>query len=1521
MKGGTERRGERGIALLMVILTLSALLLIGVPFYLSMVGFCKTGTASRRDEVTETGAYGSVKWAVDALAQSDAVRNGEAVTDYGGTGILNQDDLPGALKNGAPLLSGVKVEDESGRIDVNSLTITLVKHLLGKDSATQAAYKIMLWPIRPVGDEDWTAAPQAPRQCYRPFRTPAQVREIANVVDIDKDPPVPPGAGYLSRDEYLGIRDCLRVDYERLKTDRWFKAALLLKNAAQNDTQIQVVFSPHLNAGTLVRIRDADTGSYEYNFCTGVSCSADDAAAGRMKVSLLFGLRQSYTGRTTCIEVPERVPVNVNTASYKVLKAVLWGIMGKLEGTVYTVTEEEAERIAADIVARRRSVPFSADRFMEYDIADLIDDLSNPETAAMKAALIRLHALNPYDARLVASTVGFRFSSERTFRITGLSCYVNPHSRLETGRGTVEYVVNVYPCREGGESAWGSSTQYAFLRDLMLRGRGLITGPNPLAALDMGVVSLADFGTKDGIRDFEENETGAVPYVAPAPLQAWWNRGWNERTTLIVHLWPSTRGAVLNGDPGLGFYTVGSQKNTGTAGVFGVSSADAWKNDLVPEGVALGTDTTEKDYLEYELRGGGGDKVKRDPAWNNVVYEGFSFECWMKPGEGWDALHRYYLFDIARTAAEEPDPVAREYQNRVSFFYDGTTSELVLRVADTSIKQEFAEWRQKAAFDAGKWYHLKAVIRGGGSPGYDVSTAYKLAVFVDGKPCWKLDPADGDDKVCRGGLRPGAELDQALGVADVVIQVDDGSDFPAGGGVVQVGRERIEYAHRAGNTLTGCIRGCRGTTAVSHPAGTRVVLFGYSCNLVDIPLMKGGGTLVDTLKNDPDMPSVIVTPTDNPPDGKADFVFQEGDASITLPAPYNIADFPDRGFLEIESGASRAVVYYVKAGNTLSFLDWDEIQTAEEQGGDLQFPPTDTVPGAEDITFTVISIRVSDTTNYPDADACDGLRGYIQIDDEWFQYGRDECTAGKYVYNGEHYFIGTTNLRRSAGMGGPPAAHAAPAKVIPVFRVDDANAAPMVSNGIDLGEKVSIVDVNNADMSVEDSKEEMTINYSGSEGGRHWLAFTDNVAHRYNVEAGTRILKFPSGEMPALLSGTIVVGNSRSCADPLEGEIDEVAFHRSGYGTAVVLDIDGSGEITEADAVTAASPRYIEITRTPTAANQQGGADFRPAGLLRMNGEVFAYVFDSAPAGRYKLRLIGRELFKTRPALHRVYDTVFILEGIPCTVVPAGETLTPETPLITVVSTAGFPPRGFLRIDDEIIGYTYKDVSLLGKPYFGMEASPGLQKKGVWRGRFGTQPASHGEYTLVRLFYARYPDYTPLTFDAGGNVTKRWDPSCGVYVRKVFCRENTVFGLPDSDSSADKNADLSVGVSVRDAGGARNPLPPCLRVRILAASGRNPDWTKDPPSPADFTDDIQEFIVNPGEGGVTPKTFDFKARKAERLELRVFFEYLPGVWSPASDPAIRDPSGVGCLNWKLRPGLDSLTLRLRGKNVIYEVHK
>lgn len=95
--------------------------------------------------------------------------------------------------------------------------------------------------------------------------------------------------------------------------------------------------------------------------------------------------------------------------------------------------------------------------------------------------------------------------------------------------------------------------------------------------------------------------------------------------------------------------------------------------------------------------------------------------------------------------------------------------------------------------------------------------------------------ATGCDLVIEGIAFDGAEaeriplgsgsmtLNGSIGDSDTSIAVNNGGTYLASSGLVKIDNEWIAYAGRSGDTITGCIRGVRGTIAASHMSATAVI--------------------------------------------------------------------------------------------------------------------------------------------------------------------------------------------------------------------------------------------------------------------------------------------------------------------------------------------------------------------------------------------------------------------------------------------------------------------------------------------------------------------------------------------------------------------------------------------------------------------------------------------------------------------------------------------------------------------------
>lgn len=66
------------------------------------------------------------------------------------------------------------------------------------------------------------------------------------------------------------------------------------------------------------------------------------------------------------------------------------------------------------------------------------------------------------------------------------------------------------------------------------------------------------------------------------------------------------------------------------------------------------------------------------------------------------------------------------------------------------------------------------------------------------------------------------KLAAAMTAAQTTISVSDGTDLDAADGHIRIGDEVISYTTKTGNQLTGCVRGCFGTSAATHNQDDKV---------------------------------------------------------------------------------------------------------------------------------------------------------------------------------------------------------------------------------------------------------------------------------------------------------------------------------------------------------------------------------------------------------------------------------------------------------------------------------------------------------------------------------------------------------------------------------------------------------------------------------------------------------------------------------------------------------------------------
>ena len=66
------------------------------------------------------------------------------------------------------------------------------------------------------------------------------------------------------------------------------------------------------------------------------------------------------------------------------------------------------------------------------------------------------------------------------------------------------------------------------------------------------------------------------------------------------------------------------------------------------------------------------------------------------------------------------------------------------------------------------------------------------------------------------------KLAAAMTAGQTTISVSDGTDLDAADGYIRIGDEVVLYTAKTGNQLTGCTRGCFGTTAATHSQNDKI---------------------------------------------------------------------------------------------------------------------------------------------------------------------------------------------------------------------------------------------------------------------------------------------------------------------------------------------------------------------------------------------------------------------------------------------------------------------------------------------------------------------------------------------------------------------------------------------------------------------------------------------------------------------------------------------------------------------------
>ena len=879
--------------------------------------------------------------------------------------------------------------------------------------------------------------------------------------------------------------------------------------------------------------------------------------------------------------------------------------------------------------------------------------------------------------------------------------------------------------------------------------------------------------------------------------------------------------------------------------------------------------------------------------------------------DGYDMRHREpWILDPATTLRQNPNQVAsvptsiemwirplstspcvlyeeglEEERNRVTFAYDPRhqpTGGLVVTIYDAGLeckdsnvgfqhlKRKPVEFIYPTTLEAGDWYHVAA--------SWKTSQPNGQEIRLDAQPV----PSAQDGVIVN---RPGTKLGADLGLEDIdAMEIEEGDkvDFPTAG-AVQVGEEIIEYQQRSGTTLKQLNRGARLSAIAKHSQGELVVPYGYS-NVLAQNLRVGGATLSEDLEPAKSTTTRVSMPV---PPNKYPFVLDSDNSKIPVDDATN---FPPSGYVTCEG----EVLYYGrKTATTL-----EQLQRA------YKGPARNLHNGSQ---ISLCSIQITNSTQYDP-------QGIVQIDDEknpkkveWIYHNVKE------IVNGKHYLIGLIYLgntlggyrtgvqeivapnggsnwgvswfRNHYGIGGPLMGHTKKTKAIPVVRMSGPQCGNQASPYGDQGiSEVSVIEKGRVDGDLRYVKQAYIAQYPNFDGQPcpqtkfvgwsfdYFVGLDDFVSRDFPANT-TRYLKWPSGELPDAVGAKRHIFSDRNGEGRLQGHADEWILNvHNTYAGRVAMTTGGAGIKAGDDQID-----LEDFNAWPV--NGDVGTNLNwptTGGLVRIEDELLYYksaatadvqfyadVFpplkDKPPLAnkaerqisycgktetrpnihtRHITRLSGviRGVFGTTSNKHPVGANAMLFDGM------AISTLTGlfkvKDDVFNIKNAAGFPREGYAMIGNARYGSEVVSWLTGGASCSGCEP---------FRGRFGTSESDHDPDEIVRCLPFRYWDRDSLTYDGAGLA----------YVQA---------GYYAPDATWD-------GLELTLTGTEEQPRPNTVRPRMLVRYDGKPAWDTEP---TNQPGGLYEYLYRDGYvplGGI----------RANQVEVRVYWDFAHGSFQPNLD--------------------------------------
>ncbi|MGE0433248.1 MAG: hypothetical protein AB7S36_13385, partial [Planctomycetota bacterium] len=944
--------------------------------------------------------------------------------------------------------------------------------------------------------------------------------------------------------------------------------------ATGSQTVIDVTDNTGINAGSILRLRsDGDQAQGippVMEYLMAVAVKDNRIVVDRMP-------RNRFLQNHAIVEVLDRHPININTASREVLTAVLQGLR---INTTDAVSAAEARKVA-DFIVLRVNDPAGFQPFV--DAADFTNFISQNYSgwglSAVDAQAIVLNATANHDRRLLSPTAPFCYRSFSTYTVesVGMKC-AEP---LGGGPGIplAQYAIrDIVTIGAPGLLGLFDQRELPALMDDRNRGygNGLVIGTR--GTLNGRVMGKIELPVKPS-GQAGNNNAADVFYVDYGGL----GRNWA-------------------GSP----FRLDTQQGNGTNGrSLGINDGNG----------------------RIDLRAGFlGFWIKLDNVDGNTTYFDLSESTFSNRFSlVFDPRRRALVLRVADAGLDhafmELVFPAEPNGSGSPAFRDGNWYHFIATWKGTPFQQLVAGEHIPM--------RMSLVIDGMGCTPKNRTEGHTTATYIDnnGNPIEVSTELQNDLPWGQNPIDPSQPPNPWYEVVVV-----DASNLPAAG-IIDVSGEAIEYTVKSGNRLTGTLvpeldplgnptgrqimtgfsRRARGTprppTNVPHIAGTPVHPYGYSAFLQREPNgfantlpATSGNNMQDVGTTTGPLAAGAVNPDDDgnytnplahgPRAGlpSSDVAYAGGgNATEGLElrvTPGTTDDFPQRGYLLVQGNAITAyaddgtgklmaspppqpaweIIYYdgkdttdtVHAKN--SAITYHRFLNLQRNAIPLADASAPAVPNgghhfANDgnLRIALISWQTSSTNGY------NAPTGYVMNKEsrEVIQYNQfgPGGTGSYFIYNppdcNAFFSAGNNPLRGQLGTARSPASSGTVSPMLPVFWIAGKAA---YQRPVGFGDPITVISGRNGNKVNQDiaGNLPLIVFWERGAGNNQWVTLSDHVATTYDPAVpGTRLLRFPSGELPLNLPPQVSFGGPTpggAAGATTNGMIDEVEWQGLGAG-------------------------------------------------------------------------------------------------------------------------------------------------------------------------------------------------------------------------------------------------------------------------------------------------------------------------------------------------------------------------------------